>query len=274
MALKDFVSILRPLNCAMAALGTFIGYSVAVQTIEFTQEIGITMLVAFLICGGGMVINDYFDRHIDKKLHPNKPIPSGRILPKIAMIYTLLLFIAGNVLAVLFLPMASIIIAVAFTILLIIYSAILTKAKYIGNLVVASGTAFTLIFGASLAGNYLVIAPLAIAALFANLARELIKDLEDKETDKGNKITLPMMISEKKTESFIFLDYMIAIIAVYIPVLLLSFGKPVFVVIVSIANFMFLYSFRETLKKDYGRAQLLAKGAMFLALIGFLLGVV
>ncbi len=274
MALKDFVSILRPFNCAMAALGTFIGYSIAVKTIEFTQEIGIAMLVAFLICGGGMVINDYFDRHIDKKMHPNKPIAKGRIFPKTAIYYSLILFIAGNLITVLFLPQISIIIAIVFTVLLITYSAILTKAKYIGNLVVASGTAITLVFGASLAGNYLIVAPLAIAALFANLARELIKDMEDKESDTGTKITLPMIIKEKKVLSFIFLDYMIAVIAVYIPVLLLSFGKPMFVVVVSIANFMFLYSFKETLKKDYGRAQLLAKGAMFLALIGFLLGVV
>lgn len=274
MALKDFVSILRPLNCAMAAFGTFIGYSVAVQAIQFTPQIGIAMLVAFLICGGGMVINDFFDRTTDKRLHPNKPIPSGRILPKIAMIYTAILFIGGIILAAVFLPPVSIIITIGFTILLIVYSAVLTKAKYIGNFIVASGTAFTLIFGASLSGNYFIIAPLAIAALFANLARELIKDLEDMETDKGNKITLPMILGKKKTESFIFLNYIIAIIMVYIPVLFLSFGKPIFVIIVSIANFMFLYSFEETLKKDYGRAQLLAKGAMFLALLGFLLGVV
>ena len=274
MAVKDFVSILRPLNCAMAAFGTFIGYSVAVQAIQFTPELGIAMIVAFLICGGGMVINDYFDRVTDRKLHPNKPIPSGRILPNTAMFYTASLFIAGIILAIVFLPTVSIIITVGFTILLIAYSAVLTKAKYLGNFIVASGTAFTLIFGASLAGNYFIIAPLAMAALFANLARELIKDLEDVETDKGNKITLPMILGKKKTESFIFLNYMIAIIAVYIPVVLLSFGKPMFVIVVSIANFMFLYSFGETLKKDYGRAQLLAKGAMFLALIGFLLGVV
>lgn len=274
MSLKDFVSILRPLNCAMAALGTFIGYSIAMQTIEFMQETGIAMLVAFLVCGGGMAINDYFDRHIDKKLHPNKPVASGRVLPKIAMAYALILFIAGNLLAVLFLPPASIIIAVAFTILLIVYSAFLTKAKYVGNLVVASGTAFTLVFGASLAGNYLVIAPLAIAALFANLARELIKDLEDMETDRGNKITLPMLVSEKKAASFVFLDYMIAIIAVYIPVLLLSFDKPMFVIVVSIANFMFLYSFWLTVKGNFARAQKVSKAGMLLALIGFLAGVV
>ena len=274
MSTKDFFTIIRPFNCVMAALGTFIGYSIAMRAIEFTQELGIAMLVAFLICGGGMVINDYFDRFTDRRLHPNKAIPSGRILPKTAMIYTVILFIAGIILAIVFLPPVSIIITIGFTILLIAYSAVLTKAKYLGNFIVASGTAFTLIFGASLAGNYFVIAPLAMAALFANLARELIKDLEDMKTDTGNKITLPMILGKKKTESFIFLNYMIAIIAVYIPVLLLSFGKPIFIIVVSVANFMFLYSFGETLKKDYGRAQLLAKGAMFLALIGFLLGVV
>jgi len=273
MPAKDFLAIIRPFNCAMAAIGTFIGYSVASGTIGFELLTGIAMAVAFLVCAGGMAINDYFDRGIDAKMHPKKPIPSGRLAPKAALIYTAVLFLAGLVLAFYYLPAVSLGIAIAFTILLIIYSMFLSKAKFVGNFVVASGTAFTLIFGASLAGYYSVIAPLALAALFANLARELIKDLEDVETDKGFKKTLPMMLSEEKVDSFIFLDYAIAIVAVYIPVALLSFGKPMFVIIVSIANFIFLYSFSLAVKKDYARAQLVSKAAMFIALLGFLLGV-
>lgn len=271
MSALDFVKMLRPLNCAMAAFGAFIGYSIASLAIRATSGVGCAMLVAFVICGAGMAINDYFDRNIDKK---NKAIPSGRISPREALVFSLLLFVAGNALAFAFLPAASVVIALAFTLLLIAYSAFLTRAKYIGNFVVASGTAFTLVFGASLLGNYAVVVPLALAALFANLARELIKDMEDLEADRGFKKSLPMLLSKGWVEAMVFICYLLAIALVYVPVVLLSFGKPLFVIIVSIANFVFLYSFGETLKHDYARAQLLAKGAMFIALLGFLLGVV
>jgi len=273
MCATDFLKLIRPLNCVMAALGTFIGYSIASGLLQCQLGIGIAMLVAFLVCGGGMVINDYYDRKVDEKLHPEKPIPSGRVSGKTAMLYAAFLFLAGNLLAFHFLPRIAFVIAFAFTVLLIAYSMFLSKAKYLGNWVVASGTAFTLIFGASLIGNYPTVISLAIAALFANLARELIKDLEDLKADKGFKKSLPMLLSEKKVKVLIFIYYIIAIISVYVPAMLFSFGNPAFLGLVSIANVLFLYSFVLAAKKNYKRAQTVSKAAMFLALLAFLLGV-
>jgi 4-hydroxybenzoate polyprenyltransferase len=282
MPLSDFIKILRPVNCVMAALGTFIGYSIASSLLECQPGIllecqpgiGLAMLVAFLVCGGGMVINDYFDLEIDRKQHPEKALVSGRIKPKAALLYSALLFLAGIVLAFLYLPTTAFIIALAFTILLVAYSRFLGKAKYLGNWVVASGTAFTLVFGASLVGNYTVVAWLAIAALFANLARELIKDVEDLKVDKGFKQSLPMVLGKKKTLWFAFLYYLIAIIAVYLPVFLHGFNSPAFIALVSIANLVFVASFRKARKRSYASAQKLSKIGMVVALIGFLAGVV
>ncbi len=273
MSLLDFVSIIRPLNCTMAAFGTFIGSSIAGSAIQLNQGIGIAMAVAFLVCAGGMVINDYFDRNLDKKLHPGKPLPSGKIKPKTALCYAIVLFIAGNALALNYLPAASTAIAFVFTALLIVYSAFLSKTKYIGNFVVASGTAFTLVFGASLIGKYEIVAFLALAALFANLARELIKDLQDVKQDRGFKKSLPMLLSEKKVIGIVFLYYLAAIIAVYAPFALLGFNKIAFLAIVSIANLLFLLSFAKAVQRKFGRAQVLSKIAMLVALLGFLAGV-
>jgi len=274
MPFKHFFAIIRPLNCAMAGLGTFIGYSIASGAIQFSKGIGIAMLVAFLVCGGGMVINDYFDKDVDKKRHPEKPIPSGRISPIAALLYSKALFLAGNVLAFYFLPATAFAIAFAFTLLLILYSRILSKAKWLGNWVVASGTAFTLLFGASLVSSYTVVAVLAVSALFANLARELIKDLEDKGADKGFKRSLPMLIGEKKVKALILVYYLIAIVSVYIPVVLLSFGNVAFIALVSIANFGFLYSSWQARHGNFAKGQVFSKAAMVLALIGFLVGAI
>lgn len=274
MSLQDFIGILRPLNCLMAAFGTFIGYSISLGSIEPCFGTGIAMLVAFLVCGAGMAINDYFDRGIDKKLCPAKPIPSGGVSPKAALAFSLLLFAAGNALALAFLPLASVVIAVAFTVLLIAYSAVLTKAKFIGNFVVASGTAFTLLFGASLLGNYAIVAVLALAALFANLARELIKDIEDLKADKGLKKSLPMVLGKKKTLWFVFAYYLVAIIAVYVPAFAGWFNSLAFIALVTIANLVFVKSLWKAKRGEFASAQRLSKAGMLIALIGFLAGVV
>jgi len=257
----------------MAAFGTFIGGSIAAAAIQINLQIGIAIAAAFLVCAGGMVINDYFDRNVDKRLHPRKPLPSGAIKPKTALLYAIALFIAGNALALYFLPAISAAIALAFSVLLIAYSAFLSKAKYVGNFVVASGTAFTLIFGASLVGKFEIVAFLALAALFANLARELIKDLQDVKQDRGFKKSLPMLLSEKKVIAIVFFYYLIAIAAVYLPVLLAGFASIYFISVVSVANLLFLLSFAKAVQRSFGRAQALSKIAMLVALIGFLAGV-
>jgi 4-hydroxybenzoate polyprenyltransferase len=51
-----------------------------------------------LYCGG-MVWNDYFDRHDDAKTRPSRPIPSGRITPKSAVSIGIVLFGFGVIFA-------------------------------------------------------------------------------------------------------------------------------------------------------------------------------
>jgi 4-hydroxybenzoate polyprenyltransferase len=53
-----------------------------------------------LYCAG-MVLNDYFDRSDDAKTRPYRPIPSGRVSPRTALILGGVLIIAGSFFAVL-----------------------------------------------------------------------------------------------------------------------------------------------------------------------------
>jgi 4-hydroxybenzoate polyprenyltransferase len=52
-----------------------------------------------LYCAG-MVLNDYFDRFDDAKTRPYRPIPSGRVSPRIALLIGGILIIAGAYFAV------------------------------------------------------------------------------------------------------------------------------------------------------------------------------
>jgi geranylgeranylglycerol-phosphate geranylgeranyltransferase len=273
MNLKAFVELVRPINCLMAALGTFIGFAVASSALQLNFPIAIAMAVAFLICGAGMAVNDFFDFEIDKKLKPGKPIASGQVSTKAALVYTAILFLAGNALAFYFLPLVAFVITLIFTIVLVLYSWLLAKAKYVGNFVVASGTAFTLLFGASLVGNFGAVAFLAAAALSANIARELIKDLEDVKADKGFKVSLPMLVSKKTVKLFVLFYSLVAILLVYIPLWLGLFGNLYFAILVSIANIGFIVSYVMASRNEFAKAQAISKASMLIALIGFLVGV-
>ncbi|MAG22075.1 MAG: hypothetical protein CL943_02095 [Candidatus Diapherotrites archaeon] len=274
MSSKDYVTLLRPFNCIMAVIGVFIGYSIAFGSLVVPAQLGIAMVAAFLICGAGMVINDVFDAGVDKKLHPEKPIPSGRVSTKTALLYSNSLFILANLLALYALPLVSFAIAFVFSILFIVYAKWLPKLKYIGNWVVASGTAFTLIFGASLVGNFNVVLIFAATALLTNASREIVKDIEDMEQDKGFKVSLPMVTNVGAAKYLAFMAILLAFLLSYIPAVLFSFGGVVFVLLISIANLGFLYSVNFIINGNYTRAQRLLKASMFLALLSFLSGVV
>jgi geranylgeranylglycerol-phosphate geranylgeranyltransferase len=273
MTLGAFVELVRPLNCLMAAIGVFIGYSISLHGIFFDAALGIAMAVAFLVCAAGMTINDVFDAAVDEKLRPDKPIPSKRVSERAALYYAGAMFALANTLALYYLPLVSFAIALLFTILLTAYSKFLPRIKYIGNWVVAAGTAFTLLFGASLAASYSVVLFFALSALFANAAREIVKDIEDIQQDTGFKVSLPMLAGEKRAEAAAFGCVLLAVVLGYVPWVALSFGGIGFLSLLSVANAGFLYSFKLVAAQDFGRAQKVHKAAMVAALAAFLAGV-
>jgi len=271
MQVKYYLELMRPYNCIFAAIATYIGYSVAVGSFTLNTEIFFGMIAVFFVCAGGQAINDFFDRKIDQKLNPQKPIPAGKITPHSALHFSGFLFVIG-ILATTSLPLISTLIASAFAILLIIYSGVLQRAKFIGNFVVALGTAFTLIFGATIYGNIGVVGILAVSAFYANVAREIIKDLEDEQSDKGSKQTLPMITHKKIVYAFVLLFYLSAIATAILPLVLGVYGNQYYLVIISLASIGFLLSTWITFKGNYLLAQSISKKSMFLAIIAFAMG--
>ncbi len=199
MALKDYLELLRPFNCLMAAIATYIGFAIGIGKFGFSNQAAYAMLSVFLICGAGQAINDYFDRAIDKKLKPKKPIPSGRVKANSVLIYSLALFILGIFISFQ-INSTAFAIAIAASLALIAYSGFMKKLKFFGNFIVAIGTGATLVYGAASAGNLFSTLYLAALAMLANYGRELTKDIEDIKGDSGKKVSLPMVLGIGKTK--------------------------------------------------------------------------
>jgi len=262
------IELMRLNNCIMALIAILIGFALANGT-NYSIAL-VAALSGFLICAGGQAINDYFDAKIDAKLSKDRPIPSGRVTKKEALWFSINLFILGNFLAYSINPL-SMNIALAFTFLLVIYPALLNKVKYLGNFIVAGGTAITFIFGSVATGGiFPLVLALAISAFFANLAREITKDIQDTKKDKDAKRTLPMVVGEKVAKLFVVAYYLLAItagIAIFILFLLNAF----YFVFILLSSAIFVYSIFLLYKDKAKESQSMSKIGMIFSMVGFIL---
>jgi len=203
-----YVELMRLGNCVMAAIAVLIGFFLAQGMNYFTAFYA--AFSALMICGAGQAINDYFDAKIDAKTSKQRPIPSGRITKQEALWFSIILFFIGIIISFT-VNTTTAFMALLLSILLIAYPLLLNKTKYLGNVIVALGTAVTFVFGSAATGTIpLLVIVLSISAFFSNMAREITKDIEDIRKDKGTKLTLPMII--KCAKQFVYAYYIVAIV--------------------------------------------------------------
>lgn len=193
---RAFLELARPINCIIAAAATYIGYWLLARP---DAKALLAFVAVFLICAGGNTINDYFDRKIDRKDKPHRPIPSGRARPAHALFYSVLHFALGLFVA-LEINAYAFTIALASSILLVLYSWTLKKHKALGNGVISILVAMVFIFSQAAAGTQGITMLLAYAAFSSNMAREIAKDIEDIRAREQN--TLPKMIGRRASAGF------------------------------------------------------------------------
>jgi 4-hydroxybenzoate polyprenyltransferase len=74
-----------------------------------------------------------------------------------------------------------------------LYSPWLKRAGFAGNLVVSVLASLPFVYGSDAAGSWQRGVPLVLLAIPLHLARELAKDLDDREADQGSRRTLPVI---------------------------------------------------------------------------------
>ncbi|GEM_PF-690440 len=260
---------LRVLNCIIAAVGVFVGFTVASGRLDFSLNLVLGMLSAFLITGAGNLINDFFDLEVDRRAFKETPLVSGEAHPGIAFGLSMLFFLAGILIAFAINENAFALACVVSG-LLIAYSSIMRDHKYIGNVVVAAGTALTLVFGAAIVGNYLWAGIFAFSAFLTNIGRELTKDLEDMDSDSGLKRTLPMIIGFEWTKRVVFVSYAGAIMVAGTAWAGKIVNGFLFVALLLLAALIFFIAWERLLEKRFGESQKYSKYAMIVALLAFI----
>lgn len=107
------------------------------------------LLASSCLFSAGMALNDYFDRDIDKKERPERPIPSGRISGSAAKGTGFLLLAAGLFFALLAGP-RPFLIGLALASAILLYDGLLKHDPVLGPLTMASCRYFNLLMGLSL----------------------------------------------------------------------------------------------------------------------------
>ncbi len=195
--LKAYIDLTRPVNVAITVLSIPVASILAGAKVSQWLQIFVASLTGGFVAAAANSINDYFDVEIDKTNKPSRPIPRGDATKNEAWIEWLVLSIVAIVLNFFLGPYALGIVVFA-VVVLYWYSALFKRTIIIGNVVVALMTGMAFIYGAVVVGNVERAIVPAMFAFLVNVAREVIKDIEDIEGDrKEHAITLPVKYGTK-----------------------------------------------------------------------------
>ncbi len=273
MSLKGVLKLLRPKNAVMSSIGVLVGWLTV--KVQLSSELILAALVPPLVLMGGNAINDYFDAPIDRINRPNRPIPSGLISPQKAKRLYYIMSILGIALSI---PLGTheVLIAALFSIALYLYAWKLKGLGLPGNIIVSLGVAFTLIFGALAAGNLNTkVILFSLIAFTSNLAREIVKTVEDLEGDSIYGLrTVAIRYGVRKAGQVAALLSLLSVFISLIPLPLGMVGTAYLFLSILLASPILLMVFIKSLrisKDNAGNLSSLLKLAMFVGMLGMLL---
>jgi geranylgeranylglycerol-phosphate geranylgeranyltransferase len=181
----------RPHNLAIAFPAIFLGGFVA-GSVQPIVKLLLACFSGVCIGAGGNAINDYYDIGIDRINRPNRPLPSGLVTPGQARGFAFTCFGAGTALsACIHLP--CFLVALGASVLLVQYSRLLKRTVLLGNLTVAFMLGLALVYGGMAVGRIRNAAVVGVFSFLYNMAREILKDIEDMDGDRANgAVTFPI----------------------------------------------------------------------------------
>lgn len=185
----------RPTRSALASAGIILG---AVLTGSVTFNTLLTAITAFLVSCMGFVLNDWFDWEIDSRKGRHAIDETGRK----DLLVASLCFVGASVFLTPFLDgdIPKLIVFGCIAMLVLYNTRAGASGGLTGNIEVALLASSTLVLGAFSTGRIAwVVVILSVITFFAILAREVAKDIEDIEADRGKRRTLPMRIGKYKS---------------------------------------------------------------------------
>lgn len=270
-----YIQISRPSNVLIAFL-TIIIAAIVAGSIHPITNVLLASLSAALITVGANVINDYFDIQIDSINKPNRPLPSGRLSTKEALIFFLSVYLGAWILSIC-INLYMFLIAFSIGILLFFYSYKLKRTILWGNLVVSFATAVAFIYGGLAVYHVEGTVYPAIFAFLYHFGREVIKDLQDVTGDlKEGALTFAVTYGIKRSLQLTSAIFMVLIIMTIIPYISGVYGQIYMLIVVigiyPVLIFVLYCSWKYPIPKKLGLMSDILKADMLVGLIAIYFG--
>jgi geranylgeranylglycerol-phosphate geranylgeranyltransferase len=290
--LNAWATIFRLGNNIGGVIGVFLGAIMALGEMPNGNLLLITSLQAlsvFSFMSSWNALNDYLDFDIDKVGKPDRPLPSGIISiseAKIGILSMMLISLSSISGAAFFashsneglyqwLPSAAIWIVALFLLMNYesssTYSLNLKNRGLPGNIAISASVAMVVLLGSS--GVYKItnarVISIAVIGFLYNLSREIIKDVQDMESDIGRN-TLAKRLGAEKTRIIAYLISLMALISIISPFALGLFKESYLIFTVPSIFVLLMVKTKLANAQDFEAQQLLKK-SLYLCAGAFLL---
>ena len=218
--LNNIFKIIRWKNLAIISLSQifikffFIDFFIQKDQL-LNENFVILLIVTILIAASGYIVNDIYDYNLDQINKPERVV-LGKFLKSrdaiiIYMLFNSLAIVLSIFLCIKIKQEIYILVFLLIIYCLWLYSKKLKKYKIIGNILIAFFISLSILnvplfsYKNILSDDrffvFLIISIFSVLAFLINLKREIIKDIEDIEGDKINKVkSLPIIFGTKKSK--------------------------------------------------------------------------
>jgi geranylgeranylglycerol-phosphate geranylgeranyltransferase len=274
-----YVRLMRPINCFMMGFAVIVG--AALSSPQFSSALWLHIFYGFVtgftLTATSMAINDYYDREIDAVNEPNRPIPSGLIKPKNALLFAFILTAIGFA-AAYSTNMFCFAIAIIAWMVFATYATIGKRSGLPGNFLVSICVAIPFIYASYLATGTLESNVLIFASIvfLSDTGREITKGIVDVEGDRKYDVkTLAVRFGEKVAAVAAAFFYLFAVLLSLIPwfLQLVSFWFIPFVIITDlglVASSLMLI--KDCSRENARRIKKMVLLWFIIGLLAFLLG--
>ncbi|MCK5773139.1 MAG: UbiA family prenyltransferase [Thermoplasmata archaeon] len=269
------VGMFRPVNGIMAAVAVSAGAALSAHdpnTIDIVA-VALLSLSSFLTVSFMNVFNDLRDISTDRIAHPERPLVKGTISPEEGgwmivglLVSALILTLVPSILMGRWEPLAIF----AFVLSLdLTYEAWFKCRGIWGNVNIGILTGTLFLFGASIFSITTLVILIGAMASLVNVGRELVKDVQDREGDRGSRRTLVMAGGERFT---LFISHVFITLGILLSLSLPLVTRihPLAFMTIIVANIIFMISIPIS-RDSPQRSQTMLKVGMACAMVGFIL---
>ena len=274
--ISAYIIIVRPVNFLITFITVIVAAALSYKGEYSSVKVFLAAITASLTMSAGNIINDIYDLNGDKINHPFRPLPSGVISLKAALIFYFIL-LAVSLLLSLFISNLNFAVNLLAVFLLYLYSYKLKRIAFGGNLVVSLLTGLTFIYGGIAVNNISNSIMPALFAFLINLIREIVKDMEDSEGDiREGIISFPTKYGVKTAKNTIIALSTLLMLFTLFPYVNGNYGNYYIAVILLIVIPVIIYFLISLLKdnshKNMRKLSFLLKLDMVFGLIALYIG--